>query len=74
MLKGPQGTLYGRNETGGLIDYVTQQPTSQFHAGFTTEVGNYGTLNTTAYVSGPIADGIDLRLAGNTQNRLRAAG
>jgi outer membrane receptor protein involved in Fe transport len=70
VLKGPQGTLYGRNATGGLVDYVTIMPTDNFHAGMTTEFGNFGTINSTAYVSGQVANGLDMRLAGNTQNRL----
>jgi outer membrane receptor protein involved in Fe transport len=70
VLKGPQGTQYGRNATGGLVDYVTMQPTDQFRAGMTTEFANYGTIDSTAFISGQVANGLDMRLVGNTQNRL----
>ena len=69
VLKGPQGTLYGRNATGGLINYVTAKPTSTPEAGFGFEVGNYQTINANAYVSGPLSDGVRVRLAANTINR-----
>src|SRR5690606_9711268 len=45
VLKGPQGTLYGRNTTAGLVDFVTRKPSDVFEAGFTAELGNYETLN-----------------------------
>ena len=45
VLKGPQGTLYGRNTTAGLIDFVTNKPTDAFKAQVTGEVGNYRTYN-----------------------------
>ena len=41
VLKGPQGTLYGRNTTAGLIDFVTRKPTEEFQAALTAELGNY---------------------------------
>ena len=69
VLKGPQGTLYGRNATGGLINYVTAKPTDSWQAGFGFEAGNYQTVNANAFVSGPLADGARVRLAVNTLNR-----
>ena len=69
VLKGPQGTLYGRNATGGLINYVSAKPTDTWQGGFGFEVGNYRTINANAFVSGPIADGARVRLAVNTLNR-----
>ncbi len=52
VLKGPQGTLYGRNTTAGLVDFITKRPTDDFEASVTAEVGNYGTHNYGGYVSG----------------------
>jgi iron complex outermembrane recepter protein len=68
VLKGPQGTLYGRNTTAGLIDFVTRKPTEEFEAALTGEFGNYETYNFEGYVSGPISDRIQGRLAFRTED------
>ena len=41
VLKGPQGTLYGRNTTAGLIDFVTNKPTEEFEGSLTAEAGEW---------------------------------
>jgi outer membrane receptor protein involved in Fe transport len=63
VLKGPQGTLYGRNTTAGLIDFVTNKPTETFEGSVGAEVGNYQTHNFEGVVSGPLAKGLQARLA-----------
>jgi iron complex outermembrane receptor protein len=63
VLKGPQGTLYGRNTTAGLINFVTQKPTTEFEARAVVEVGNYETMNFEGMVSGPITDSLQGRLS-----------
>ena len=69
MLKGPQGTLYGRNATGGLVNYVTAKPTDTLQGGLTLEVGNYETVNATGFVSGPVSDALRVRVAFDSQQR-----
>lgn len=64
ILKGPQGTLYGRNTTGGLVNYIAAKPTADFSTGFTLELGNYETVNAEGYVSLPIAPTLGLRVSG----------
>ena len=64
VLKGPQGTLYGRNTTGGLINFITALPGSHLEFGGNTEIGNYGTHNFDAYVSGPVTSTLGIRVAG----------
>ena len=55
VLKGPQGTISGRNATGGAINLHSVAPTDEFSAGFELTAGNYGLLSQQGFVSGPIA-------------------
>jgi len=68
VLKGPQGTLYGRNTTGGLIDLITNKPKDSFSAGMTAEVGNYMTHNLEGYVNVPVSDTLKTRFAFRTED------
>lgn len=68
VLKGPQGTLYGRNTTAGLIDFVTNKPTEQFEGSLTAEAGNYKTYNLEGVVSGPMGDRVQGRAAFRMEN------
>ncbi len=63
VLKGPQGTLYGRNTNGGAINFVTNKPTDEFTGQFHIEYGSFQTFNLEAAVGGPIAPGLDGRVA-----------
>ena len=67
VLKGPQGTLYGRNTTAGLINFVTQKPTTDFEARGVAEFGNYETYNFEGMVSGPLTDNLQGRIAFRTE-------
>jgi len=63
VLKGPQGTLYGRNTTGGLINYIAKAPTEEFEAGTLTSYNSYHTLESENFISGPLTDTLAGRLA-----------
>lgn len=62
VLRGPQGTLYGRNATGGVISYITRKPTEEFEAGFKAGYAEFNTYRGEAMVSGPIGNGVLGRL------------
>jgi iron complex outermembrane receptor protein len=63
ILKGPQGTLYGRNATGGLINLITPTPRDEFFARGSVGYDNYDTFETDDYVTGPISDVVKADLA-----------
>src|SRR5580692_10583363 len=56
VLRGPQGTLFGRNATGGLIQYLSRAPTDTPEAYLQVTGGNYRTFESEGAVSGPITD------------------
>ena len=62
-LRGPQGTLFGRNSTGGLLQFVTKDPTKDWDGYFNTEYSSFSTGRVEGAVGGPIADGVAFRLA-----------
>jgi iron complex outermembrane receptor protein len=66
VLKGPQGTLFGRNSTGGAINYIANKPSEEFEASATVGYGRFETVDTTGVVSGPLTDSIAARLAVRT--------
>jgi outer membrane receptor protein involved in Fe transport len=63
VLKGPQGTLFGNNATGGAINFIAAKPTDEFSAGFDISYGRFGTLEVEGFVSGPLSDSLRARLA-----------
>ena len=63
VLKGPQGTLFGNNATGGAINYVANKPTDTLQYGATLSYGTFNDTDIQGYISGPLMDGLDVRLA-----------
>jgi len=58
MLKGPQGTLFGRNATGGLVNTITNKPTDEFEAFLELTGGSYNQIRLEGAVSGPLGDSV----------------
>lgn len=69
VLRGPQGTLYGRNATGGVVNIITAKPKDDFSASITGDVGNYGTMKLRGYINIPLGDMFAVRAAGYFLNR-----
>lgn len=64
VLRGPQGSLYGRNATGGAINYITRKPElGEFHARQTLAIGNYDLFRSRTSVNVPVGDAIAVELA-----------
>lgn len=66
VLRGPQGTLFGRNTTGGAVIIRPNQPTWNLEGMAAVTVGNLGTFNTEAMLNMPIGQDVSIRLAGRT--------
>jgi iron complex outermembrane recepter protein len=63
VLKGPQGTLFGQNATGGAINYIAAKPTESFEAGVNLQFGRFAALNTEGFISGPLSSTVSARVA-----------
>lgn len=68
VLKGPQGTLYGRNTTGGLVNFITAKPDlGEFSGSVAAEFGSEETLNTEGHLNLPVGDAFAARAAWRTE-------
>ncbi|WP_267394071.1 MULTISPECIES: TonB-dependent receptor [unclassified Sphingomonas] len=69
VLKGPQGTLFGRNTEGGALSLVSKAPTGQFDGRVTAGIGNYGSKNAEAHIDLPEWNNISLKFDGVYQHQ-----
>ncbi|MBS0394703.1 MAG: TonB-dependent receptor [Proteobacteria bacterium] len=63
VLKGPQGTLYGRNTTAGAVNFITNKPTPNFDAGVSLTAGEWQLFGAEAYVNGALGDHLSGRFS-----------
>jgi iron complex outermembrane receptor protein len=69
VLRGPQGTLYGRNTSGGALKIRTKRPTFNWTGAAQLAAGNFESLSYKGYVSGPITDTLAFSLSGTHRER-----
>ena len=70
VLRGPQGTLYGRNATAGVVNLIPARPTDQFEAMASADIGNYSNRRFEGMINLPIVgDKLDVRVAGEWTKR-----
>ena len=70
VLRGPQGTLYGRNATAGVVNLVSAKPSDQFEAMASAELGNYSQRRFEGMINFPVVDDrLDIRMAGEWTKR-----
>ena len=69
VLKGPQGTLYGRNATGGAININTRAPTDTFTGYIQATGGNFELRDSTLFVSGPLGDRLKVSISAHLHER-----
>ena len=69
VLRGPQGSLYGRNAVGGSINLITRKPTADLSADVRLSYGNYNAVAAEAGVGGPLTDWLRFRIAAKVDSR-----
>lgn len=68
VLKGPQGTTFGRNTNGGVINYVTRKPDADFRASINMTLGNDQRVEASGFLNGAISDHVAGSIAVRTRN------
>ncbi len=69
VLRGPQGTLFGKNTIGGAIQLISKRPTSDFDFSISGTTGSYSRADVKGAISGPLSEGFRARLSGGYQTR-----
>ena len=69
VLRGPQGTLFGRNTIGGAISLVTREPSADFQGSASVTGGSYNRADLRVSVSGPVSDDVRVGLVASSKNR-----
>ena len=67
VLKGPQGTLFGRSTTGGVVNFIAAKPQDTAQGTLGLEYGSYGNFGAQGYYTGPISPTLSYRIAGSLE-------
>ncbi len=66
VLKGPQGTVFGQNSTGGLVNYIAAKPTATLHTGADVSYSRFGLFEANGFISGRLTENVNARLSAGT--------
>jgi iron complex outermembrane receptor protein len=69
VLRGPQGTLYGRNSTAGVVNVLSARPKSELGAAIDATYASFDGINVTSVVNVPLGDTFAVRVAANFDRR-----
>jgi iron complex outermembrane receptor protein len=69
ILRGPQGTMFGRNAVAGAINIVTRSPSPERSSGFIANAGNYDRRSLGAWLNGPVTDTVQAKLSAHSERR-----
>src|SRR5258706_3450863 len=69
VLKGPQGTLFGQNSTGGAMNFIAAKPTEHLEAGADATYGRFNEADAQGFLSGPLSDTVSARVAVRNEQR-----
>ena len=69
ILRGPQGTMFGRNAVSGAINVVTRAPTHVFSTGVIANAGNFERRSLSGWISGPLSEAVTAKLSAHTERR-----
>ena len=69
VLKGAQGGLYGRNATGGVVNIITRQPDDKLAMRARVSIGEYSSIDASAFVNVPLGEKVAISLSGNRRSR-----
>lgn len=69
VLRGPQGTLYGRNATGGAVNFISARPSKELTGKVEVSTGSRDAWGINGFISGPLADGVYLRVSGGREKQ-----
>lgn len=69
VLRGPQGTLYGRNTTAGVVNVISNRPVDRFEAAVNGAYGNFNNVQADAMINVPVADWLAIRASGSYDRR-----